>query len=130
MLGDKMALFQLREEGAKYSSSRQRTAMSPNYVHSLDAAALMKTVVACSGKGVRSYAMIHDSYGTHAAAAPALAATLREVFVDMFQENQLERLLLEVRAALSDAAAEHLPALPQTGSLNIDEVKKATFFFA
>ena len=130
LLGDSICKFNIRQDSVKYSSSRQRTAMPPNYVHSLDAAALMKTVVACSGKGVRSYAMIHDSYGTHAADAPTLAAALREVFVDMFQENQLERLLLEVRAALPDATAEHLPPLPPTGSLNIDEVKKAAFFFA
>lgn len=129
-IGESFTYFTLTEEIDKYSVSKQRSGMSPNYVHSLDASALMKTVNRSQENDIQGFAMIHDSYGTHAADTPKLAKILREVFVDMFSANLLERLLLEVQASLPITEHKKLPVLPPVGTLDINRVLKSDFFFA
>jgi hypothetical protein len=41
---------------------KQANAVAPNFVHSLDAAALMMTVALASREGVDNFGMVHDSY--------------------------------------------------------------------
>ena len=129
-MGESFTYFQLRKETDNYDLNKQKNAMSPNFVHSLDASALMKTVCRALGDGVDSYAMIHDSYGTHAASTATLARTLRGVFVDMFSENLLEKLLFEVKASLPMEEHKKLPVLPPVGKLDISKVMESKFFFA
>ena len=76
--------------------------------------------------------MIHDSYGTHAADAPLLAATLRETFVSMFggEHDILAAFEKELLERNIDLKPEDLPARPAFGSLNVDKVRESLFFFA
>mgnify|MGYP002552211251 CR=1 FL=1 len=84
-IGDSIVYLNIKEESSVIiDKNKQKSAISPNYVHSLDAAALMKTVNGCLAQNIGNFAMIHDSYGTHAADSVALAATLRRTFVEMF----------------------------------------------
>jgi Autographiviridae RNA polymerase len=110
---------------------RQINGLSPNFVHSLDAAALMETVVRARHQGIRSFsfAMVHDSYGTLAADTEAMTRTLRQVFVDMYQGHDV---LAELRAAVVAAlpAGAEVPVIPKSGSLNINAVLESKFFFA
>lgn len=117
---------------SKLNNAKQRSAISPNYVHSLDASALMLTVQKSLTKNLRSFAMIHDSYGTLAADSETLAITLREVFLYMFggDTNHLEMWLREVLAPLPVALQADAPLLPSMGALDVNEVKNAPFFFA
>lgn len=78
-----------KEELPRISVGRQKLSVAPNFIHSLDAAVMMKTIEKAVHKGITHFAMIHDSYGTHAADAPALANILREAFVEMFSDNIL-----------------------------------------
>lgn len=112
--------------------SKQRSAISPNYVHSLDASALMLTVHHSLSKGLCSFAMIHDSYGTLAADSETLAVALRGVFLQMFggDVNHLAMWLREVLAAVPVELQADAPILPSMGTLDVNEVKNATFFFA
>lgn len=45
----------------------QSNGIAPNFVHSLDASHLMAVALRAKEKGIRSLAVIHDSFGTHAA---------------------------------------------------------------
>lgn len=73
-------------------SAKQASAFAPNLIHSLDAAHLMLTV--CRGRqlGIDAFAAIHDSFGTRAADAPALALALRDSFMRLHREPILARL--------------------------------------
>jgi len=110
---------------------RQINGLSPNFVHSLDAAALMETVVRAARSGVRSFsfAMVHDSYGTLAADTEVLTTTLRQAFVDLYQQHDV---LAEIRAAVVEALppGADIPEIPASGSLNLDAVLESRFFFA
>ena len=136
-IGDSIVKLNISEESATdLDKTKQKSAISPNYVHSLDAAALMKTVNACLVQGIGNFAMIHDSYGTHAADSVALAATLRRTFVEMFGGegvNPLGQWKNEVLASVPEPMLTELPdlpVLPATGELEVGEVARSPFFFA
>lgn len=134
-MGDCIVFLTMKEEvDEKYDKAKQRNGISPNFIHSLDAAALQRTVCEAAKLGINSYAMIHDSYGTHAADTPALARTLREVFAGMFggDHNLLEEFTKEVIKVLpdDDPRLQELPELPQMGNMEVSKVKEAAYFFA
>jgi DNA-directed RNA polymerase len=78
-----------RREANKLDGRKQVQALSPNFVHSLDAAALMLTICTAQDRGLTAFAAIHDSYGTLAADMQTLLDTLRECFVRMYQTDVL-----------------------------------------
>lgn len=108
---------------------RQINGLSPNFVHSLDAAALMESVREAKRHGIRSFAMVHDSYGTLAADTEVLAVTLRQAFVSLYQKHDVLAELRDAVVAALPAGAEVKP-VPASGSLNIDAVLESKFFFA
>jgi DNA-directed RNA polymerase len=108
---------------------RQINGLSPNFVHSLDAAALMESVREAKRHGIRSFAMVHDSYGTLAADTEVLAGTLRQAFVSLYQKHDVLAELRNAVVVALPAGAEVKP-VPDHGSLNIDAVLESKFFFA
>lgn len=118
----------LAVEGNRMDVNAQRNGIAPNFVHSLDATAMRMTVVAASKQGVRSFAMIHDSFGTTAAQTPTLARVLREEFVGIYQKHDvLEEFRQEVGRMLTEGELE---AIPESGILEIEDVLGSKFFFA
>ena len=117
-----------REDTADVSRQRQANGVAPNFVHSLDAACLVRTVNACFQQGVPAFAAIHDSFGVHAAYAPLTARLLREAYVGVFSENPLERFAEECKLYLPPGVA--LPEIPRGGDFDITEVLRSDYFFA
>ena len=133
-MGDKIIRMTIQVQTEEIDAARQRSAISPNFVHSLDAAALQRTVTrSVREHGIKDFAMIHDSYGTHAADTPVLARTLREVFVGMFggEKNLLKEFTDEVLKVVTDPKKlKEVPELPALGSLEVNKVLESEFFFA
>ena len=113
------------EDDSGIDNRRSVNGSAPNFVHSLDACALTFTVNMCLNKGVNSFQMIHDSYGTHASKTPELAQLLREAFVKLYKEfdalEEFKQSALEV--------VDYVPNPPKRGDLNIEEVLKSKYFF-
>ena len=122
--------LRIQKDLITFNKSKMSNSISPNFVHSLDASMLMDTVNVCSSKGIKSFAMIHDSYGTHACDTDTLAQELRESFVRMYSEDVLGRFLEEVKQQLPEELHSELPALPPKGNLDLAEVKNSRYFFA
>lgn len=116
------------KETEKINPQKQATSFSPNFVHSMDASAMMLTVAQMGQRGYRSFAMIHDSYAVHACDTPELARVIREEFVEMYRSNPLAALRWRLINELENS--EKLPELPTSGTLQIEEVLKSAFFFA
>ncbi|MCD7983752.1 MAG: DNA-dependent RNA polymerase [Desulfovibrio sp.] len=135
-IGDSLVYLTLNESRPdKLAKPKQKSAISPNYVHSLDAAALMRTVRHCLAQGIDRFAMIHDSYGTLAADSERLSRILRSTFVELFggDANLLELWRREVTAAIPTTVMQKLdalPAVPSFGGLNVEDVSRSLFFFA
>lgn len=108
---------------------KQVSGVAPNIIHSLDAAAMMLTVSAALDHDIDHFAMIHDSYGTHAACATQLAQSTRSEFVRMYSaQNVLENLKLDILANVSLEAS--IPDTPELGTLDLDRVLESQYFFA
>lgn len=110
---------------------KQRQGIAPNFVHSMDASHMMLTVDACLDKGITSFAMIHDSYGTHAGNAGILFKTVREVFVDTYTKHDV---MADIRChalnMLPDKIAHKVPECPQKGDLDLSQVKESLYAFS
>jgi DNA-directed RNA polymerase len=127
-MGDSIIKLSLKEELDTIDKSRMASAISPNFVHSMDAAHLSWSVAYASNNGVTHYAMIHDSFGTHAADAEMMGACLRRAFVDMYQENNV---LEQFRASLASLVEDDsdIPPAPKMGTLDLECVLESDFFF-
>lgn len=102
-------------------------AVSPNFVHSLDAAVLVKAVNMAAAKGdVRNFSCIHDSIGVLASNASMMAACIREAAIEIFSQPVLHTLRTEMEHYLGRS----LPAPPAQGSMDITQLRDADYFFA
>lgn len=118
-------------ELATLNGNEMVSGIAPNFVHSLDAAALINTVNAAAAEGVTHFAMIHDSYGTHAADTDQLAYTLREQFVAIYENHDvLQEFADELRSQIPETAWGEIPPIPLKGFLDIRQVLDSEFFFA
>ncbi len=129
----------LREPTDVLDEKRQASGVAPNFVHSLDASALMLTVCKMADEGYGSFALIHDSFAVHACDSARLASALREAFVEMYTEHDplgelfdgfhsmLEAIGADAKTIKKlDALRKQLPY----GDFDINEVKKSLYFFA
>jgi DNA-directed RNA polymerase len=121
--------LRLEEEtaGAPLIPRKQALGAAPNYIHSLDGSHLSATVRACHLAGIRSFAMIHDSFGTHARNTTELNAVLRAEFVSIYKTDWLKALAEEIAAAHPHV---ELPPLPPRGDFDISQIEDAPFFFS
>jgi DNA-directed RNA polymerase len=129
-VGDEVMKFVLTEEiDGKFDTRKQAQGISPNFVHSMDASALALTICSANDKGITAFAAIHDSYGTIAADMQLLLDTLREEFVRMYESNDVfGQFREEACGVLADG--KKVPALPNTGTLDLKGVLDSDFFFA
>lgn len=116
------AKLKLRKETDTAKRSRHRNGIAPNFVHSLDASHLTLTVIEAHSRGIQSFAMIHDDYGTHAADAQTLYEVIREQFVAMYEQHDV---LSEFHTAYP-----MLPEPPAMGSLDLRQVLNSPYFFS
>lgn len=130
-LGQQVIFITVREEiRNKLDNRKQSQAISPNFVHSLDASALVLTINKAQGRGVSSFAAIHDSYGTLAADMQVLMDTLRESFVEMYDTNDvLADFATSLNSAL-EANNKKTPEIPAKGTLDLSGILRSDFFFA
>lgn len=108
--------------------NKQANGISPNWVHSMDASHMRATVRRCWAEGLRSFSLVHDSYGTHAGNAWALAQCLREEFVSMYQDDVLIQFKEELERQLPEGT--ELEPLPPKGNLILESVLESWYFFA
>lgn len=130
MLGGRCVKSILRHELSTLDRRRQSSGISPNFVHSMDACALMFCVKRCLVVGLTSFGMVHDSYGTLAADMSTMARCLREAFVEMYQHDVLEEFRGSIAAGLSEENLQELAPVPQRGQLELSKVLESVYFFA
>jgi DNA-directed RNA polymerase len=105
----------------------QYLAISPNFIHALDAAHMFMTISRMLNVGMTGFSFVHDSYGTYAPDIDQMHMFLREEFISIHQENQLEKFKQETEAKYGI----YLPDSPaREEGFDIQEVKDSRFFFA
>lgn len=110
------------------SKSQTLKGASPNFIHSMDASALIKTVNRCMDEGITQFAMVHDSYGTHSPDLPKMQQIIRDEFRCLYEENDV---LGDLRDhAITTLGHDNLPDVPSRGNLDLKQVLKSDYFFA
>lgn len=123
--------LRLADEGPKLDANKQRSAIAPNLIHSMDAAHLHLTTARMRHReGVEQLAMIHDSFGTTPGHCETLARVLREEFVSMYRGYcPFQDLYDRARSILPEEALSTLRSPPAKGDLDLDQVLASPYFF-
>jgi DNA-directed RNA polymerase, mitochondrial len=112
----------------KLSPQKQKQGVAPNFVHSLDSAHMMLTILKAKENGINNFSMIHDDFGTHACDVQKFRQIIRDEFVDMYKENEpLHDLYVSCALLLPDG---DVPVVPEYGDLDLDLIRESRYFFA
>jgi len=103
-----------------------KQAISPNFIHSLDAAHMFLTIDKLLLHGIIQLSMIHDSYGCHAPHVGLMRKTIQEEFCNMHSENLLEKFRDDTQSLIG----KQLPDPPECGDLDIELVLQSEYFFS
>jgi len=129
--GERVRWVQSRVAGERMNARRHVNALPPNFVHSLDAAVLCRTVARLTAdkvRGVRSISTIHDSFGVPAGDVAALHGQLRLEYARLFREDLLQNLQEQLASNVGGRYA--FPEPPARGTLDPGEVIGSTYLFA
>jgi DNA-directed RNA polymerase len=97
-----------------------QNAVSPNFVHALDASHLTLTALEMKAQGL-DIVGIHDSFGTQPCDVDALHTAVRTAFVEMYRaDNVLSNFLWDVSG---------IGEVPMRGTLDLRGVLESEFFF-
>jgi DNA-directed RNA polymerase len=99
-------------------------AASPNFIHSLDAAHLVRTVLAANSEGIRDILPVHDSYSCLSPFARRFGQLTRREMATLY-------IVGDPLAALRDANVDdpNIFPLPERGNLDPDAVQNAEYPF-
>jgi DNA-directed RNA polymerase, mitochondrial len=131
--GKIMQLKMVEDNEEKIDCRKTRTSSAPNFIHSLDACAMTRTVNVCSEDGIEDLAMIHDSFGTHSPNMYRLGRILREQFVEMYLDHDVLQELRDHAIKILEPLGvkpEDIPEVPLKGSLDILQVLDSVYFFS
>lgn len=119
----------LEESDTKLSRQTQRASAPSNFIHGLDASALVFALGIMQERGVSGVGVIHDCVGGLATEMEAISVAVREGFVMLYAENDPVRSFYRAarrQAVDPDAIAEP----PERGAFDVSEVLESRYFFA
>ena len=97
--------------------------ISPNFVHSMDAAHMSKVI----SKWGADFGAVHDSFSVHACDVDELLDLIKEEFIIMYSYSNFFEVIEKMIITNPDNFNYNQPKL---GSLDIREVKNSDYFFA
>lgn len=126
--------YRARIAGAPKSTivdHKAKNGIAANFVHSLDAAHLQRAVVLGAERGVTETLLVHDSFGCHAGLMEVFSQTVRDAFVEQYEQHDpFQALYEESLKHLPEHLAETLPQPPTKGALDLQAVARSVYSFA
>lgn len=126
--------FRVNKQVGKVNTHSQKNSSAPNFIHSLDSTLLHIVVRRCWARGVRSFALIHDSYSCHPNDIDILNTEIREAYIEIFSEDVLYNWAIEVLTN-ADFTYEEIAKVfseiddPMINTLDINKVRDAVHIF-
>lgn len=106
----------------KIDKVKQKKAVAPNYIHSLDASILHLGLKDFK----HSIVAIHDCYGTHANFVPELIQKIKHSMINIFKEDQLLKFKHNISRVCPDIS---LPNNFQMGNFDAGQIAQANHIF-
>ncbi len=128
IIGDVIRRHKINVGSGNLSKIKNRNAIAPNWVHSLDAAVAQKSILECKVRGVSDVNIIHDAFWTTSPNMEVMRSSLTNSVIDIFSEDLLHSFRKELTAYLP--GGESLPEPPSIGTLDIDKVRESIYFFS
>ncbi|MGL5750296.1 MAG: DNA-directed RNA polymerase, partial [Paraclostridium sp.] len=133
--GSQRVQFRVKRKVGRVNTSSQKNSSAPNLIHGCDTSLLNFTVRRCKVRNIKSYSLIHDSYGVHPNKVPILNEEVREAFIEIFSEDVLYNWAIEVLENAGFTFDEILGIFselddPMLNTLNLNDVRDATFMFS
>ncbi|UAK70957.1 DNA-directed RNA polymerase [Aeromonas enteropelogenes] len=130
LYGKKRVQVRYRVETRELDAHRQVNGIAPNVVHSLDSTHLLMTVAAAMDEGIKHFALIHDSFGTHAANTDKLFRIVREQMVKLYSGDYFNGLKQELTALVPMEYRDQIPDLPVYGDMDIECLLDSPYAFS
>jgi len=105
------------EKEIKPNTMEQKNGIAPNFVHSLDAAHLVLTVL---NSNLDAYTMIHDDFGTYACDVPQLKDDIRKAMYKLYSEHKPLNELAEQLGIECNL---------KEGDYRLEDILQAEYFF-
>lgn len=116
------------------SPSKMRSAISPNYIHSLDAELLRRVALRMRDEGIESSDWIHDSFGCLPNEVGRMLEITKEVFLEMMEKDPLLYLDNDLRRqAIRNGSTEKQVGkviLPSLGEIDFSKILSSEWFFS
>ena len=97
--------------------------ISPNFVHSMDAAHMALIIDSWDG----AFAAVHDAFASHASDIPDLLAITKEAFIVLYDVDNfyddIEDMILSDKIGLTIEQ-------PSRGNMNLNGIRNSDYFFA
>lgn len=107
---------------------KMRSSSAPNFIHSMDATHLVRSVNSCFNSGMKDFAVIHDSFGTHACNVTEMRRILRHELVRMYSENDV---LSSFKEHNESRLLEEIPIpVPERMGFYLDKILESEYCFA
>jgi len=126
-IGEKIIKITASRDTQDVSSIEQRNGSAPNFIHSLDAACLVKTALQSKAMGVLDLAVVHDSFGAHATRIGEVRDCIRNVYADVFSVDRLSDLRDQL---LKQIPENELPPVPTLGEFDVEQVRSSNYIFS
>jgi DNA-directed RNA polymerase len=112
-----------QETGAKVPCKRSfASGISPNVIHSYDAAHMANTIVAFNG----SFGAVHDSFSTHADEVDFLQEVTKQTFIAQYDVDNFFDIIQDTLMLNKDTFEYPQPKL---GALNLSQLTDSKYFF-
>lgn len=116
------------------NANKNKNAISPNFIHSLDAAHLMMTINDLRyTSGITDIHVVHDCFGVHPDNVGTLTKTLKDNFVEMYENNRILDSFIEDFMKYYLDKVDYFKVVdsrPQPGKFDVREVYDSEFFFS
>ncbi|WP_421276130.1 DNA-directed RNA polymerase [Aeromonas veronii] len=130
LYGKKRIQVQYKTATKELDRAKQVNGIAPNVVHSLDSTHLLMTVDACLKEGIKHFALIHDSFGTHAANTDQMFRIVREQMVELYNGNYFESLKEELTELVPLEFRDQIPPLPAMGTMDHTQLVNSPYAFS
>lgn len=100
--------------------------ISPNVVHSYDAAHMALVICRLKDSGNKSFGAIHDSFSVHAGDVEMLVEVTKDEFIKIYEDDVLELLKAQITRGDSSCDVEQ----PDKGNLDLEGIRDSQYFFS
>ena len=121
----------------KVSPQKMKSAISPNYIHSLDAELLRRVAMRMAEVGIIYTDWIHDSFGCHPNDVDFMLSVTKQEFKELILRNPLQELDNQLNAQVEETTAStkallnvELPNLGEFKCSDLDLVEDSDWFFS